>query len=309
MANDLLPIGKVSRRTGIPVKTLRFYADEGLVQPTGRSRSGYRLYGNEDVSKLELVRTLRQAGLGLPAIRSVLARDSSLKEALQLRLGAVEAHITSLQQIAAALRAALRSEPTEQDIRRLTMVTRLSEAERKALIERFRERIVEGIPLDQQGMREKMLAGAPRLPDDPTPEQLDAWLELAELISDPVFVESLRSNAREVRERGLDLERLQRLNVEIGQAALVAQTSGVTPESEDGRALCDRYLRGLAEVAGQRADDARFVAAVRQRFEGQDPRAIRYWQLVGVLNGKSTFPNEMAGWGFLVQAVKHHLAA
>ena len=75
MAKALLPIGKVSERTGIPVKTLRFYADEGLVLPTGRSRSGYRLYGDEDVTKLELVRTLRDAGLGLPAIRSVLARE------------------------------------------------------------------------------------------------------------------------------------------------------------------------------------------------------------------------------------------
>lgn len=189
------------------------------------------------------------------------------------------------------------------------MVTRLSEAERKALIERFQQRILAGIPLDQQWMREKVLQSAPRLPEEPTSEQLEAWLELTEIISDPVFAESLSSNAREVQARGLDLERLQRLNVEIGQAALQAQQRGVTPESAEGQALCERYLQGLAEVAGQRAEDPRFRAGVRQRFERQDPRATRYWQLVSILNGKAAMPNEVAGWSFVVQAVKHHLAA
>src|SRR5690348_6640273 len=110
MAKALLAIGEVSKRTGMPVKTLRFYADEGVVPPSGRSASGYRLYAETDVVKLELVRSLRDAGLGLDAIRSVLGRDLTLEEALRLRLGAIEAHITSLQQVAAALRVALRSE-------------------------------------------------------------------------------------------------------------------------------------------------------------------------------------------------------
>jgi DNA-binding transcriptional MerR regulator len=45
MAKERLPIGELSRRSGIPVKTLRFYSDEGLLPPTERSGSGYRLYG------------------------------------------------------------------------------------------------------------------------------------------------------------------------------------------------------------------------------------------------------------------------
>ena len=153
------------------------------------------------------MRALRDAGLGLKEVRAVLARDMTLADALRLRLGAVEAHIASLRQIAAALRAALRSEPTEHDIRRLTMVTRLSQEERKAVIERFYEKVSEGIPIDKQWMREKIEASAPRLPDEPTPEQVDAWVELAEMVSDPTFVESLRANAKEVWQRGLDVER------------------------------------------------------------------------------------------------------
>ncbi|HEU4577445.1 MAG TPA: MerR family transcriptional regulator [Polyangiaceae bacterium] len=309
MSRPLLAIGEVSKRTGMPVKTLRFYADEGLVPPSGRSASGYRLYAEADVVKLELVRTLRDAGLGLHAIRSVLGRDLSLSEALRLRLGAIEAHITSLQQVAAALRVALRSEPTEQDIRRLTMVTKLSEEERKSLIERFQQRLVEGIPLDQKSIREKMAASAPRLPEDPTPEQLDAWVELAELMSDASFVEAMRDNTREVSLRGLDLTKLQSLNVEMGAAALLAQDAGTAPDSAGGRALVERYLSGLAELSGQRAEDPAFRDGVRQYFDRQDPRKTRYAQLVSILNGSAPVSSMVAGWGFMVSALRHHLSA
>src|SRR5512141_887441 len=42
MAREWLSIGEAAKRTGIPVKTLRFYSDEGLVPPSGRSTSGSR---------------------------------------------------------------------------------------------------------------------------------------------------------------------------------------------------------------------------------------------------------------------------
>jgi DNA-binding transcriptional MerR regulator len=299
-------IGDVSKRTGVRVKTLRFYADEGLVPPSGRTANGYRLYSDADVSKLELVRTLRDAGLGLSEIRSVLERDLSLAEALRLRLGAIEAHITSLQQVAAALRAALRSEPTEQDIRRLTMVTKLSTEERKALIEQFYQSVSEGL---LPRMREKIEAHAPRLPDDPTPEQLDAWIELSEIISDPTFVESLRRDTREVWSRGLDVENMQRLNDELAQAGQAARAAGTAPESAGGKALIERYLSGLAELAGQRSDDPNFRAGVRQHFDQRHPRATRYWQLVGILAAEPQMRTLGSGWDFVVRALQHHVVA
>jgi hypothetical protein len=52
------------------------------------------------------------------ARKKVLRRETSLADALRLRLAAVEAHVASLQRIGAALPAALRSEPNEDDVRR-----------------------------------------------------------------------------------------------------------------------------------------------------------------------------------------------
>jgi hypothetical protein len=74
----------------------------------------------------------------------VLRRETSLADALRLRLAAVEAHVASLQRIGGALRAALRSEPDEDDVRRLCAVTRLSNEERRAVLENFCERVSEG---------------------------------------------------------------------------------------------------------------------------------------------------------------------
>jgi hypothetical protein len=61
----LLSIGELSARTGLPVRTIRFYSDSGVVPPAERSAGGYRLYGPDALARLGLVRTLRDLGSGL----------------------------------------------------------------------------------------------------------------------------------------------------------------------------------------------------------------------------------------------------
>lgn len=311
VAKEWLTIGELSRRTGIPVKTLRFYSDEGLLPPSERSRSGYRLYSEQDVLRLDLIRTLREAGLGLATIRSVLRRDMPLADALRLRLTAVEANIAALQHVAAALRAALRSEPTEQDLRRLCAVTRLSNEERKAVIERFYQRVWDGIPVDQQWMREMAEASAPRLPDDPTPEQIDAWIELSELVSDPTFVENMRARAADVWKDGLDLAAHQRASDDAIRAARDAMDRGVSPTAAEAAPIVHRMVADLAAASGEPADAA-FVASMRakyEQYEAQDPRGSRYWELVSIMSGTPVMTAPLEEWGWIVKALRHHILA
>lgn len=84
------------------------------------------MYAEEAVLRLDLVRTLRDAGVGIgdPRARAVAG------------LRAVEGHVAVQQLVAAAPRAALRSEPNEDD-RRICAVTRLTAEERRSVIERF----------------------------------------------------------------------------------------------------------------------------------------------------------------------------
>jgi MerR family Zn(II)-responsive transcriptional regulator of zntA len=71
MSSDLT-IGAASRQTGLSSKTIRFYEDEGLVPPPRRSESGYRLYSEADVLRLQLIARARLLGLDLPAIRNLV---------------------------------------------------------------------------------------------------------------------------------------------------------------------------------------------------------------------------------------------
>ncbi|WP_256670364.1 MerR family transcriptional regulator [Nocardia cyriacigeorgica] len=69
MDDDMLfTIGALAERTGLTVKTIRFYSDKGIVPPTAHSPTGYRLYDADAAARLELVRTLRELGIGLPTV-------------------------------------------------------------------------------------------------------------------------------------------------------------------------------------------------------------------------------------------------
>jgi len=65
-----MTIGQLAARTGISVRTLRFYADAGVLPVAGRSDSGYRLFGAEAVARARLVGTLRQLGVGLDDVKA-----------------------------------------------------------------------------------------------------------------------------------------------------------------------------------------------------------------------------------------------
>ncbi|MGA2451060.1 MAG: MerR family transcriptional regulator [Polyangiaceae bacterium] len=306
MAKARLAIGELSRRTGVPVKTLRFYSDKGLLPPAERSGSGYRLYADEALVRIDLIRTLREAGLGLASIKKVLRRETSFAEALRLRLAAIEVHVASLQRIGAALRAALRSEPNEDDVRRLCAVTRLSNEERRAVIESFYNRVSEGIPIDEKWKRQMIDASAPKLPDNPTPEQLDAWIELAELVADPNFVESLRINAKEVWGK-FDMTIIRQAGDEVAAAAKEALARAVTPDSEEAKQIVERYATALAAARGGTLDDT-MRRGMRDRFERHDPRAARYWELVSTLNGTPSVASTINEWRWITAAVLHHFA-
>ncbi|WP_170319539.1 MerR family transcriptional regulator [Polyangium spumosum] len=281
-----LTIGELSKRTGIPVKTLRFYADEGLLPPARRSRANYRLYDEAQVVRVELVRTLREAGLDLATIRKVLARDLSLEDALRLRLAAVEAHVASLSCIAAALRAALRAAPSEEDLRRLWTVTRLSNEERKAVITRFYEQVAEGVPMDAEWRRGMIEASSPKLPDDATAAQLEAWIELAEILADPTFVANMRVMAAVTWDESVDQAALLRAQSEAIAATRAARARGAAPDSAEALVIAERFVRASAAANGKELDDD-FRAQLRKT---QDPRALRYWELVAAMKGEPLSP-------------------
>jgi DNA-binding transcriptional MerR regulator len=301
-----LTIGEMAERTGLTVKTLRFYANAGLLPPSGRSEGNYRLFTLGDVMRALTIRSLREVGFTLREIGAVLGRDLPLKEALNLRLAAVEAQMTALRRVASALRVALKSDPSEDDLRRLLSVTRLSNADRKAAIEQFYARLSEGIPISPEWRREMIEASTPDLPDDPSPEQLEAWIELSEIIGDPTFIESMRNNARDVWTADFDQAAYRETWMAVTAKVNAAIDAGMGPGSPEAGAILQDWFAAYAR-AMQREPDEAFRAWWREKIETHDPRATRYWELVAVLGGGGKPSRHIEGWAWLKEAARLHL--
>ncbi len=71
MAAQIL-IGSLSRQTGVPIRTIRFYEEAGLLPSSGRRPSGYRVYTEQDLEKLRFIRQAKRFGLTLKEIRSIM---------------------------------------------------------------------------------------------------------------------------------------------------------------------------------------------------------------------------------------------
>ncbi|MFD1544080.1 MerR family transcriptional regulator [Nonomuraea guangzhouensis] len=83
---ELYTIGELAHRTGLPVRTIRFWSDSGILPPTGRTAGGYRLYDEAAAARLELVRMLRDLGIGLAAVQDVLSRQVTVAELARVHL-------------------------------------------------------------------------------------------------------------------------------------------------------------------------------------------------------------------------------
>lgn len=86
MESKLYQASEFAALTGVTVRALHHYDRLGLLKPSGRTASGYRLYGAGDVTRLQQIVTLKFIGLSLKQIKEVLGRESfDLATALRLQ--------------------------------------------------------------------------------------------------------------------------------------------------------------------------------------------------------------------------------
>ena len=69
--SQVMTVGELSRRTGVPIKTLRQYSDWGLIYTIGRSAANYRLFDADALWCVHLIGQLRGLGLAVAEIREL----------------------------------------------------------------------------------------------------------------------------------------------------------------------------------------------------------------------------------------------
>jgi DNA-binding transcriptional MerR regulator len=119
-----MKIGVLAGRSGLSVKTLRYYEDLGLLPAIARSEGGYRLFAEESLRRLEFIRRLKTLGLSLEEIQGCLAVHDAgdlpcadIQIQLERQIGRIDARIEELGQLRQELQGLLagwQSDPAKE---------------------------------------------------------------------------------------------------------------------------------------------------------------------------------------------------
>lgn len=142
-------IGDLSKRTGVPVKTIRFYSDQGVLPPAEITRARYRRYAEHDVVRLETVRGLRAAGFDIATIRNVLNRNLDPDTALKIQISAITMQERTLLRQRAVLERMLERNDVSGQAERSRALALLSSAERSAFLRNQFDAGMDGVDVDE----------------------------------------------------------------------------------------------------------------------------------------------------------------
>ncbi|MFD9074272.1 MerR family transcriptional regulator [Streptomyces lasiicapitis] len=275
MRNTTLSIGELARRAGVPVRTVRFYCDEGVLASV-RSAGGHRRFEASAVERLTLVRRLRALGLGLPTIVAVLAGERSVAEAVAAERAALDVSLAALAWRRASLRA-IEAASAEERAARLELLAAVSDGSMaRGTLEAFWSRaFAPAVPADALAMF--LSVGVPAPPPDPTPEQVVAYAGMVGVVSEPAV-------------RRLAFTRLRADEVATYQNTLLRGEIGVLCEAvragTEPAELLDAYVAVHASTQGATDTPSFRRTLARTAALDRSPSMHRYWRHVRDVTGE-----------------------
>ncbi len=294
---DTLGIGDLAALTGVPVRTVRFYCDEGLLE-SHRSAGGHRRFPRSAVERLDLVRRLRGLGLGLAAIAAVVREERSVAEVVAAERAALDVELAALAWRRASLAAVEEAGPAERAAR-LALLAAVQDhrAARDALVGFWNRLFLAPLPRDLVSMF--LEVSVPPLPVDPTPRQVLAYAEMVALAGDRTLLGRMQARAR------VNLQRISDeagLLTGIGEACHLARPLLLAGRKPEPGAALDRFVAAYADGQGGR-DTPRFRRELLTTATvDRDPRLRRYWSLVGEVTGEPVPVGVAQAW--LVDALE-----
>lgn len=195
-----LRVGEVAKRTSVSVRALHHYDEIGLLTPSRRSDSRYRLYDESDLLRLMQIKALRQLGFSLQEIRNLLTTsDHPPLRTIEERIAAIDRQIESqrqirvhLEQIAVALRGGRSPSAAEliEAIEAMTMFDKYFTEEQKKELQARRETVGEARIHEVENEWPKLIAevrdamAGGKAPDHPAVQKLATrWMALVQEFS------------------------------------------------------------------------------------------------------------------------------
>lgn len=111
MSSEHMQIGEVAGRTGLSLRTIRYYEEMGLVVPSARSAGGFRLYTEGNVARLQVIKRMKPLDFSLDEMKDLLVVLDALDDEtsaeservelvtrLEMYLDAAEARVAAVRE-------------------------------------------------------------------------------------------------------------------------------------------------------------------------------------------------------------------
>ncbi|MFI9410829.1 MerR family transcriptional regulator [Nocardia gamkensis] len=287
----LISIGELARTCGLPVRTIRFYCDEGILE-SQRSVGGHRMFDAKDATeRLLLVRRLRALGLGLKSITDVLHGERAITEAIAAESARLDIEFSSLAWRRASLRAIEAATPAQR-AERLALLAAAHDgyAAHDCLVGFWRRTLA---PISLHDSDAYVGAYIPKPPADPTAMQVVAYAELTNLVTDPDLERVVRQQFWIDQPASMRDREGFYLNVgEVMMDVLPLVSKGARPRPGNE---VDRYVAAHAKARGER-DSPRFRERLLADNTGTDHRINRFWGLTAELLGTPASLGQAHRW-------------
>ncbi|WP_034341654.1 MerR family transcriptional regulator [Deinococcus misasensis] len=274
-------IGELARLGGVSIKTVRYYSDLGLLPPAEITETGHRLYTDQDRLRLDVIRCLREVGVGLEAIQHIMQQEDSIAAALQLQMQAIELEMAQLQRKKTVLGAALRRNNPLEHLRVARTLASLNARERQQVLDQQVERLFQDVPADPSWIQSLWQGPLMQLPEHLSDMQFEAWLELADLLLDEDFILKFQAVGQEFWSQFPDeASRMKFVKAKQHHDHLIQQAvqRGVLPDSPEGQQV---MLEAMQTLSPETTDVAALAAHQLEVFQRHtDPRAERFWRLL-----------------------------
>ncbi|MBL1113385.1 MerR family transcriptional regulator [Streptomyces sp. 110] len=296
-------IGELATRTGLPVKTIRYYSDIGLLPECGRSPGGHRRYAADALPRLRQIQRLRALGTPIAAIAAVMAGERSLAELVTRELDAVQEQLREATWRREVFRA-LDDCPGPERPRRLALLAGVGSPDdaHDRLVRYWHWALPADLP---HRLAQAVIDGAvPAPPAAPTTANVLAYAELHAVAT---------AEDRRRQPQPHQVGDVASFYAGLLDAYGLAGEALVSGRPDLRAQALDHFVRAYARIGGH-DDTPAFRARLRARFR-RGTRAgsfsLRYWRQALAITGETPPPSATSGQGHLAAplAALHHQVA